>query len=182
MDIFKKPAVAIILAVIACFAILIFNTRSKLGAEISAVEDGFYTSVEGQRSIYSRLQEKLQASNGIWTVLNKYDEEAAEELSYEREYLIWAMDDASISSMTYANEDLDTAVTEAVKKLDSYELTDDEVALVDEYEQTYNGASKMIAENSYNTDVLEFMRSTYNTFPTSEIAEFAGVYPPTTFN
>ncbi|HIT29210.1 MAG TPA: hypothetical protein IAC26_00035, partial [Candidatus Scatomorpha stercoravium] len=59
---------------------------------------------------------------------------------------------------------------------------DDERPLVDEYETAYNGAQKMIEENSYNSEVLEFMRSTYNKFPTRELAEFAGVNPPETFN
>ena len=182
MDLFKKPAVAIVLAVIACATILVFNTRSKLGAEISRVEDGFYTSVEGQRSIYSRLQEKLQAANGTWTVLVNHDRDAADELQDEREYLIWAMDDASISSMSYANEALDAAVMKAAQELDSAELEDGEPELLDEYLSNYNGASKMISENSYNTDVLNFIRSTYNVFPTREIAEMSGVYPPETFN
>ena len=80
MDFFKKPVVAVILAVILCSGILAFNTRAKLGAEVAAVEDGFFEDIDGQRSIYSRLQEKLQAANGVCTVLLKYDEAAAEPL------------------------------------------------------------------------------------------------------
>ena len=40
----------------------------------------------------------------------------------------------------------------------------------------------MIDENSYNSQVLDFVRSTYNKFPTKDLAEFAGVYPPDTFS
>ena len=182
MNFFKKPAVAVILAVLLCGGILSFNTQSKLGEEIDAVEDSFFTNVDGQRSIYSRLQEKLQAANGVWTVLVKYDEAAAEELSYERDSLIWACDEADISYMKYCSDYLDDEFSSALRTLDGLELTDDERSLVDEYETAYNGAQKMIEENSYNSEVLEFMRSTYNKFPTRELAEFAGVNPPETFN
>ena len=64
MDFFKKPLAASVIAVVLCSGILIFNTQYKLGNQISAVEDAFFTDVSGQRSIYSRLEEKLSASNG----------------------------------------------------------------------------------------------------------------------
>ena len=44
MNFFKKPAVAVILAVLLCGGILSFNTQSKLGEEIDAVEDSFFTT------------------------------------------------------------------------------------------------------------------------------------------
>lgn len=182
MDFFKKPVVAIIIAFVLCSGILIFNTQSKLGEEIDAVEDSFFENVDGQRSIYSRLQEKLQASNGVWTVLAKYDEEAADELYYDRDFLIWACEEADIASMKYANEDLNEEFTNAMRRLEELELSEDERELVDEYATAFNGAQKMIDENSYNSEVLDFMRSTYNKFPTRELAEFAGVYPPETFS
>ncbi len=182
MNFFKKPVVAIVLAVVLCSGILMMNTQSKLGEEITAVEDAFYTNVDGQRSIYTRLQEKLQAANGVWTVLNRYDSDAAQDLADERSYLQWACDSASINSMYYANEDLTTAFNSALRLLDTYELTDGEKDDVASYTETFNGAQKMIEENTYNSQVLEFMRSTYNKFPTRELAEFAGVYPPDTFS
>ena len=182
MNFFKKPVGAVICAVILCAGILIFNTQSKLGGEISAVEDEFFENADGQRSIYSRLQEKIQAANGLWTVLVNYDEAAASDLEYERDYLVWACEDAHISSMKYANDDLNDEFARAVRLLDTYELTDREQELVNEYETNFNGAQKMIDENGYNSSVLEFMRSTYNKFPTRSLAEFAGVYPPETFN
>ena len=182
MSFFKKPAGAIITAIVLCAGMLIFNTQSKLGEEIDAVEDSFFESVDGQRSIYSRLQEKLQASNGVWTVLTKYDEDAADELYYERDYLTWACEEADIASMKYANDSLNDAFVSAMNTLDAQELTDEERSLVDEYAEAFNGAQKMIDQNSYNSEVLEFMRSTYNKFPTRELAEFAGVYPPETFS
>ena len=182
MSFFKKPAGAVIVSVILCAAILVMNTQSMLGEEIDAVEDGFYENVDGQRSIYSRLQEKLSASNGIWTIVYRYNQGVANELADAREYLIWACDDASISSMKYANDDLNEQFSCAVNELEAHELTEEERELAEEYVTAFNGAQKMIDENSYNSEVLEFMRGTYNKFPTRELAEFAGVYPPETFS
>lgn len=182
MNFFKKPVVAVILALVICAGALTVNTQYKLGGEISAVEDAFFTNVEGQRSIYTRLLEKLQAVNGVWTILSRYDEEAAQDLADEQDYLQWACDDASISSMYYANEDLNAEMNSAVRVLGTYDLTEDEQADLDSYVEAFNGAQKMIDENNYNSQVLDFVRSTYNKFPTRELAEFAGVYPPDTFS
>ena len=182
MNFFKKPTVAVILAVILCSGILVFNTQTKLGNEIDAVEDAFFENVDGQRSIYTRLMEKLQATNGVWTILARYDEQAAQDLANEQDYLQWACDSASISSMYYANDDLTAEFNQALRTLDTYELTEDEQADLDSYVEAFNGAQKMIDENSYNSQVLDFVRSTYNKFPTKDLAEFAGVYPPDTFS
>ena len=182
MNFFKKPTVAVILAVILCSGILVFNTQTKLGNEIDAVEDAFFENVDGQRSIYTRLLEKLQATNGVWTILARYDEQAAQDLANEQDYLQWACDSASISSMYYANDDLTAQFNQALRTLDTYELTEDEQADLDSYVEAFNGAQKMIDENSYNSQVLDFVRSTYNKFPTKDLAEFAGVYPPDTFS
>ena len=182
MNFFKKPTVAVILAVILCSGILVFNTQTKLGNEIDAVEDAFFENVDGQRSIYTRLLEKLQATNGVWTILARYDEQAAQDLANEQDYLRWACDSASISSMYYANDDLTAEFNQALRTLDTYELTEDEQADLDSYVEAFNGAQKMIDENSYNSQVLDFVRSTYNKFPTKDLAEFAGVYPPDTFS
>ena len=182
MNFFKKPTVAVILAVILCSGILVFNTQTKLGNEIDAVEDAFFENVDGQRSIYTRLLQKLQATNGVWTILARYDEQAAQDLANEQDYLQWACDSASISSMYYANDDLTAEFNQALRTLDTYELTEDEQADLDSYVEAFNGAQKMIDENSYNSQVLDFVRSTYNKFPTKDLAEFAGVYPPDTFS
>ena len=182
MSFFKKPVTAILLAVILCSGILMVNTQVKLGNEVDAVEDAFFNNVEGQRSIYTRLLEKLQATNGVWTILARYDEQAAQDLANEQDYLQWACDSASISSMYYANDDLTAEFNQALRTLDTYELTEDEQADLDSYVEAFNGAQKMIDENSYNSQVLDFVRSTYNKFPTKDLAEFAGVYPPDTFS
>ena len=182
MSFFKKPVTAILLAVILCSGILMVNTQVKLGNEVDAVEDAFFNNVEGQRSIYTRLLEKLQAVNGVWTILNRYDSDAAQELANEQDYLQWACESTSINSMYYANEDLNAEFSSALRTLEGYELTEDEQADLDSYVETYNGAQKMIEENSYNSSVTSFNRSVYDTFPTEILAAFAGVNAPERFS
>lgn len=177
----KHPITALLIAIIACGFALVMNTQSMLGEKIQAVEDGFYTSVAGERSIYSRLQEKLDVANGLWTVLEGVDTGAAQELSDARSGLLTAYESRDIAAMYDANSELDKAYSDAVKALDGAELDENTQSALDDYTTNYEGAQKMIEQNSYNSSVLEFMRSTFNKFPTSELASFTGVEPPVSF-
>ena len=177
----KHPITALLIAVLACGFALVMNTQSMLGEKVQAVEDGFYTSVAGERSIYSRLQEKLDAANGLWTVLEGVDTSAAQELSDARSSLLTAYESHDIAAMYDANSELDKAYSNAVKALDGAELDENTQSALDDYTTNYEGAQKMIEQNSYNSSVLEFMRSTFNKFPTSELASFTGVEPPVSF-
>ena len=177
----KHPITALLVAIITCGFALVLNTQMKLGERVQAVEDGFFTSVAGERSIYSRLQEKLDAANGLWTVLEGVDTSAAQELSDARSSLLTAYESRDIAAMYDANSELDKAYSNAVKALDGAELDENTQSALDDYTTNYEGAQKMIEQNSYNSSVLEFMRSTFNKFPTSELASFTGVEPPVSF-
>ena len=177
----KHPITALIIAILACGFAIVMNTQMKLGERVQAVEDGFFTSVAGERSIYSRLEEKLDAANGLWTVLEGVDSGAAQTLSDARSGLLTAYESRDIAAMYDANTELDKAYSDAVKALDGAELDENTQSALDDYTTNYEGAQKMIEQNSYNSSVLEFMRSTFNKFPASELADFAGVEPPVSF-
>lgn len=177
----KHPITALLIAILACGFAIVMNTQMKLGERVQAVEDGFFTSVAGERSIYSRLQEKLDAANGLWTVLEGVDSGAAQTLSDARSGLLTAYESRDIAAMYDANTELDKAYADAVKALDGAELDENTQSALDDYTTNYEGAQKMIEQNSYNSSVLEFMRSTFNKFPASELADFAGVEPPVSF-
>ena len=177
----KHPITALLVAIIACGFALVLNTQVKLGEAVQAVEDRFFTSVAGERSIYSRLSEKLDASNGLWTVLEAVDTEAAENLSVSRSALLTAYESRDIAAMSDANAELDKAFAEAVSALDGAQLDESQAAALSSYVTNYEGATKMIEQNSYNSSVLEFMRSVYNKFPAAKLAAFAGVEPPVSF-
>lgn len=177
----KHPITALLIAILACGFAIVMNTQMKLGERVQAVEDGFFTSVAGERSIYSRLEEKLDAANGLWTVLEGVDSGAAQTLSDARSGLLTAYESRDIAAMYDANTELDKAYADAVKALDGAELDENTQSALYDYTTNYEGAQKMIEQNSYNSSVLEFMRSTFNKFPASELADFAGVEPPVSF-
>lgn len=177
----KHPITALLVAIITCGFALVLNTQVKLGEQVQAVEDGFFTSVAGERSIYSRLAEKLDASNGLWTILEGVDAGAAEELSVSRGALLTAYESRDIAAMSDANAELDKAFSAAEAALEGAELDESQTAALSSYVTSYEGATKMIEQNSYNSRVLEFMRSVFNKFPASRLAAFAGVEPPVSF-
>ena len=177
----KHPITALLIAILACGFAMVMNTQMMLGEKVQEIEDGFFTSTPGERSIYSRLSEKLDASNGLWTILESEDAAAAEELSVSRSALLTAYESRDIAAMYDANAELDKAFAGAESALDGAELSEGEQKSLESYVSTYEGASKMIEQNSYNSSVLEFMRSVFNKFPASRLAAFAGVEPPVSF-
>ena len=182
MDFFKSKAGALLLAVLVVAGSTLLNTRVKLGSAVNEIEDKFYTDIEGERSIYSRLEEKLSASTGYAAVLSSYDKEAADALYEERDSLLWATEGDDIDYMAYCSESLDRAFDEAQRSLAGYELSEGDVSDAKYYAEIYEGAQKMITENSYNSAVTDFTRSVYNTFPTDILAELAGVDEPQRFS
>ena len=168
----KHPITALLIAILACGFAMVMNTQMMLGEKVQEIEDGFFTSTPGERSIYSRLSEKLDASNGLWTILESEDAAAAEELSVSRSALLTAYD---------ANAELDKAFASAKAAAEAAELDESQASALSSYVTNYEGASKMIEQSSYNSSVLEFMRSVYNKFPASRLADFAGVEPPVSF-
>ena len=76
----------------------------------------------------------------------------------------------------------DRAFDEAQRSLAGYELSEGDVSDAKYYAEIYEGAQKMITENSYNSAVTDFTRSVYNTFPTDILAELAGVDEPQRFS
>jgi len=114
-------------------------------------------------------------------VLEGVDADAAQSLSDARSGLLTAYESRDISAMYDANSELDKVYADAVKSLDGAELGESMQNALDSYTTNYEGAQKMIEQNSYNSSVLEFMRSTFNKFPTSELASFTGVEPPVSF-
>ncbi len=181
MDFFKKPVVAFIIALVVVCGSTGLNTQIMLGEEIQAVEDTFYITVLGEKSIYSRLEEKLAAANGLWTILVKYDSKAADDLAQGRQELIQSCQDKDIGGMKSDNSELTTAFTDSLTVLNGYELSQSELEDVAHYSESFAGAQKMIERSSYNTRVLEFMRSTYDKFPANFLVDFADVKAPVPF-
>lgn len=181
MSFFNNRATAIVLAVILVLGSTLLNVRVKLGNEITEIEDTFYTSSKGERSIDSRISERLSAANGLWTILLKYDEDEADKLADARNALLTAQSAKDISAMSEANTALGEAFTMASAALGQYQLTGTESSAVASYETAFSGAQKMIDESSYNSTVQSFLSGTYNRFPASVLAPLVGLEPPERF-
>lgn len=181
MDFFRNRLVACVLAVLVVAGSAVINTQVKLGEKCQEVEDGFYTSQSGEKSIYARLDERLDASNGVWSLLVNRDTDAANSLSEARSELISAYDAKDISEMYDANKSLETAFDSAAAVLAACELDSGEIDAMNSYIESFDGAQKMIDRSSYNSTVLEFVRTVYNKFPASLLAPVAGVDSPELF-
>ena len=47
----KHPITALLVAIITCGFAMVLNTQMKLGEAVQEIEDGFFTSTPGARSI-----------------------------------------------------------------------------------------------------------------------------------
>ena len=48
----KHPITALLIAILACGFAMVMNTQMMLGEKVQEIEDGFFTSTPGERSIY----------------------------------------------------------------------------------------------------------------------------------
>ncbi len=181
MKLLKSRLFAAALAVAVVCGSTLMNTSVKLGERSQEAEDSFYSDVSGSRSVYTRLDERLSAANGLWTIAEGKHNGAAIDLSGARSSLLDAMEDRDISAMYDANAQLQSAFDAAVAALSVRELTDSESSAMEDYVTAFAGAQKMIDESNYNAGVLEFERSTLNKFPASLLAPIVGVEGPELF-
>lgn len=56
----KHPITALLIAILACGFAMVMNTQMMLGEKVQEIEDGFFTSTPGERSIYSRALRKAR--------------------------------------------------------------------------------------------------------------------------
>ncbi|MEG1632789.1 MAG: hypothetical protein RR314_01930 [Oscillospiraceae bacterium] len=182
MKFFQNRAVAVLIAIAVVCGSALVNTQVKLGEASRRVEDSFFVSGDSApRSPYARLDERLNASNGLWSILVKYDADAAALLSDVRGTLLSAYESRDISDMYDANKELQTAFQTAEAALAAYTLNDTEQSALSDYQTSFSGAQKMIDRSEYNSTVLDFMRGTYDKFPASLLASVTGVDAPELF-
>lgn len=178
MKLLKNRLFAILLAVLVVVGSTLLNTQTRLGEACAEVEDGFYTSSGAAKSIYAWLGARLDAANGLWTLLINHDAEAAGTLNAARGTLMDAYEARDIAAMYDANEDLQSAFDSAFTALGGYALTASESDALNDYQVDFAGAQKMIDASEYNSTVLAFERTTLSRFPASLLAPLAGVEAP----
>lgn len=182
MKFFKNRAVAVLLALLVVAGSTLLNTQIRLSEKCRQVEDGFYASETGSKSIYAYLGDRLDAANGLWTILINHDAEAAAALNQARSALLGVYDARDIAGMYGANNALQQAFDKAAAAVAGYDLTSSESDALNDYTISFAGAQKMIDKSGYNTVVLDFTRTTYEKFPANLLAPLVGVEAPELFD
>jgi hypothetical protein len=181
MKLFQNRAIAVLLAIFIVAGSTLLNTQIKLSEQCRQVQDGFFASEEGSKSIYAYLSARLDATNGLWTILINHDAEAAAALNQARAALLDAYDARDISGMYGANSTLQQAFDTAAASAAGYDLTSSESDALNDYTINFAGAQKMIDKSGYNTSVLDFTSTTYDKFPANLLAPLVGVEAPELF-
>lgn len=187
MKALKNPIVALVISLLIITSATLTNTATKLGRRVAEVEGSFYTTsysattTYGERSIYTRLQEKLAAANGLWSILVNYDQTAADKLAEGRASLLFSCGQNDISAMSRDNQELNTVFEAALATARDCALSSSERESVESYATAFAGAQKMISESSYNSRVIELKRGVLDKFPANILAPIAGVTEPELF-
>ncbi len=167
MSFFKRKWVAIVIA----FIVIVSATNSGATASMERasreVEELFYSGVEVDGylhpSIYSQLQKRCDAANGLISLGRKYDlSTESDALAEAREYVGYS---SSPSGYYYNDVDLETAFDALCAKLSECELADRDREMMDEYVSTFDNAARVIADSGYNDAVREFYRDVVYQFP-----------------
>lgn len=167
MAVLKRRSVAILIAVI--LVIVSTSTGVKISLESASrdIEELFYSGVEYDGylhpSIYSQLEKRSDAANGLLTIGRKYELTAeCDDLEQAREFLGYS---SSPSSYYYNNEDLQKAFDVLKNELNNCELTERDAKLVEEYSSIFENATGVIDDSGYNEAVRAFYRDVIYQFP-----------------
>jgi len=188
MDFFRKKIVAIPLSFILVVLATLFSVNRSLGALCREVEDGFYSGVvyDGQKrpSIQSHLNTRLERSATIVSIAASHEdlEEQTDAIRDARDWLLFTLEDGYIRGSFAANEALQEAVTALTLTLENAVLSERETQLLETCLSDFTEAFRAISECGYNETVREFIRTTYDRFPTNLLAMLSGVRAPEYFS
>lgn len=180
MQILKKRSVAILIAAVAICLSTILSVHRTLGAECAAVEEGFYSGLNGiHSSISYQLNQCARYANSLASLSSGYSDldEQTDTLRTARNLLL---DGGSISEQYDAYLLLTEAFAAVGTELGSRNLG----SHADDYEYCvsgFDGACRTIASSGYNESVREFQNTTLRAFPANLLYRIAGVDAPELF-
>ncbi|MDO4750021.1 MAG: hypothetical protein Q4A39_04175 [Eubacteriales bacterium] len=188
MEIFRKKIVAVPIALVVVLLSTIFSVNRTLGAACQEVEAGFHSGVvyEGYKrpSIESHLDLRLNRAATIISIAVNYDElqDHTDYIRNTREALLHALERGSVRSCYTANEMLQEAVTGWALAAEDTMFTEREAMILDTCLSDFTESARAITESGYNESVMEFIRTTYDVFPTRILAAISGVDAPEYFD
>ena len=167
MSFFAKKPIALLLAVFLIAGSTFTGAKVAMERDSRKVEELFYSGVETDGylhpSIYSQLQKRSEAANGLLSVGRSYELTAeCEDLSQARERLSYS---SSVSSYYYSDQELEKAFTALQGELEKCALSERDAKAVDTYVSTFSNAGGVIANSGYNEAVRAFYRDVVYQFP-----------------
>ena len=189
MKTLKKRSTAAAVAVIVILFGTLFGVHRSIAAQTRHIEamffDGVYIEEDDywQPSIDSQLQKRLDASLGLVTIGNQFDDlsDLTNDLRQRRLELLDA-GNLTFGAKYTLNGLLGVSYNNVYEALISRELTDSEQSAVDSYTTMMTGAQGVVeaAAAAYNDKVTAF-RQDLNTFPVAVLKNLAFAKPPEYF-
>ncbi|MGI6029728.1 MAG: hypothetical protein ACOX81_10050 [Candidatus Heteroscillospira sp.] len=167
MSFLSKKPVAIILAALIVAGSTFTGAKVDIEKQSRQVEELFYTGVDMEGythpSIYSQLQKRSEAANGLLSVGKSYElTSECEDLSQAREYMSYS---GSVSGYYYNDCELENAFDVLKQELDKCELSERDAKAVETYVSTFKNAGGVIEQSGYNEAVRGFYRDVIYQFP-----------------
>lgn len=188
MNLLKKRAAAIVIAAVVVLLSTVLSARSGLLGSIRDVEMLYYSgvkAVEGnylRPSIDSQMRIKHNAANGILGILASYEElgSAAENLRESKDHVYTNFgdyDEHTIAGMSWANRELDAALTRLQLEMSRVEFTAREAEMLETCFADIAGAQRMIEQSGYNEAVRDFNTTDMQRFPANILLGLQRKYP-----
>ena len=167
MSFFRKRSVAFVIAALVVLTTTPNGAKYSLERSSREVEELFYSGVEYggylHPSIYSQLQNRCDAANGLISLGRKYGLDAeTEDLAAAREYMGYS---SSPSGYYYNDCNLEEAFNALYTELEACELDERDRTGMEGYASTFRNAAGVIETAGYNEAVREFYHDVVYRFP-----------------
>ena len=167
MSILKSKPIAIIIAAVLVIGSTFLGAKISLEKEAREVMDLFYEGVEYDGyvhpSIYSQLEKRADAANGLTSVARSYGLESdCDELTEARELLFYS---SGANGYYHFDQELEKAFNVLKNELENIELSEREAQAVENYVSIFENAKHVIDNSGYNDAVREFYRDEVYQFP-----------------
>ncbi|MEA5152440.1 MAG: hypothetical protein VB039_07545 [Oscillospiraceae bacterium] len=185
MNFFKKPAVAVLMAIVIVLSSTLLSVDVKFGRECQNISDGFYDGVKAngymQKSISTHLRNLCGYADGLVTIAGNYDIDAAAASDASEQLklgLSYSTGEAAYLFQCY--ETLLGSVKQLEDQLGRAQLSERDASGVEQYSSSIAGVESSIQSAGYNESVREFLRESVQ-FPAGFFAELMNIKLPEYF-
>ena len=185
MKFLKKPAVAVVIAVILVLSSSFISVNAKLGAKCREVTDIFYSGMRYNNEFHPAIAEQLRSictiANDLCVIAGNYDIDSQgleDARSLVESAIVYSANDAGYIYYEYSG--LRSELKSMTDKLSQKELTARHSKLLTDYEEQLKTFEYNIDTAGYNEAVRAFLQE-YDRMPTRFFADICGVQMPEYF-